>query len=471
MLSIRKQTQRGGNLLAASLCKETDPSRSRLLSLESRLAKDASTWEIFNPSNPSVQDSDECARALSNGVPYVSSPSIGFGEVYCANRIRRMMDTPASHIPLLTSGLSETQCNAARIVLSNHVSILTGGPGTGKTYTLCAIAESMDSIGLSVAYCAPTGTAAKRMSLSTGRPASTIHRLLGYKPSIGFTVNETNPLCYHCVVVDESTMVDSALFHALLRALGNASLIMVGDHNQLPPVSLGNPFHCLVDIVPTAHLTEVRRTDPDGPIGRACVDILSGKLPDQARKGDSGFFMIPRPANTLTDYLLACAIRMNPAVHNVGILSPFNYSCEKINHYFLEHSRLNPIGPYPIMCIKNDYDYEIYNGEVGLSRSFPCNYFRFEGRELEFQPWRDRLSFARTIHKSQGGEWQDVLIHNPRNQFVTRNLVYTAVSRGKSRVAVVGCIESFEHSLSDERCDKRVSLLGELVTGQARVVQ
>lgn len=473
MLSIRKNTQNSkqGNLLSASLCREEDPSRSRLLSLESRLIKTNSIWELYNSSQPSLADEDVAARLTLDECQYVSTESIGYGETFIASKIREMMNTPVSCLRLRTNSLSESQANAATKVLSSKVSILTGGPGTGKTYTLKSIADSLEYAGLSVRWCAPTGTAAKRMSTATGRFASTVHRLLGYKPKTGFGKNEENPLDCDCVVMDEGTMADNPLTYALLKALGDARLILVGDRNQLPPVCSGSPFHSLCNVVPTAELTEVRRTDPDGPIGTACKDILLGKLPEQAKKGESGFFLIPRPAHTLTDYLLHCAMRMNSEVHNVGILSPFNYSCEKLNFHFLEHSRMDSIGAYPIMCVKNDYEEEIFNGEVGLSDRFPCHYYQFEGRSIQFQPWRDRLAFARTIHKSQGGEWNDTLIHNPKNNFVTRNLSYTAVSRGKRRVAVVGCIDSFAKSLTDDRCDKRVTMLGELVTGRARIVQ
>lgn len=464
------------NLLAASMSQS--PSEARTIELACRLEKESSTWEVHDPSFQLTMDNDLVARAEDGitGKLYVSTEATGLSEAWSATKIKKMMANNRT-IALDDTGLSESQAHAARSVLSSNISILTGGPGTGKTYTTNAIARSLRRAGLKVLYAAPTGTAAKRMSLSTGDEACTIHRLLGCKKEGKlwvFARDINSPLHCDVLILDEATMMDAYLFHSVLKALGSARLILIGDANQLPPVGPGSPFHSLIDVVKTARLTEVRRTDPDGPIGMACADIVNGVFPTQAKKGETGFFMVSKCANQIGPSIVKFAQRLSPGyVNNVLIMSPYNHSVELINRHFLEAATQEVIGPYPIMCTANDYEEEIFNGETGLADYWPSKSFHFEGREVRVT-WRHVIAFARTPWKAQGGESDDVILHMPsisREGFLTRNVTYTAVSRGKRRVVVLGDISSFKNSLKEGSRDRRVCLLGKLVTGEVKVLR
>lgn len=369
--------------------------------------------------------------------------------------------------------LAERQNEAIRLALATKVLVITGGPGVGKTTIVNSILRILAAKGVNLLLCAPTGRAAKRMTEATGFEAKTIHRLLEVDPKNGgFKKNADNPIDCELLVVDEASMVDVMLMQALLKALpDDAALLVVGDIDQLPSVG---PGQVLADIiqsgaVPVVRLTEVFRQAAQSRIIMAAHNINKGVMPDLGRpQSDSDFYFVraadPDKAVPTIVNLVKSRIPARfgfDSIRDIQVLCPMNRGGVGARALNIElQSALNPAGEKKIerfgwtfapkdkvMQIENDYDKEVYNGDVGYVQDIDADTgeltANFDGRSVAYEFGElDMLvpAYAATIHKSQGSEYPAVVIPVMTQHYamLQRNLIYTGVTRGKKLVVLVG---------------------------------
>ncbi len=369
--------------------------------------------------------------------------------------------------------LAESQIAAIRLALLSKVLVITGGPGVGKTTIVNAILRILAAKGVKPMLCAPTGRAAKRMSEATGFEAKTIHRLLEVDPRSGsFKRSSDNPLECELLVVDETSMVDILLMQALLRAVpDHAALLIVGDIDQLPSVG---PGQVLADViasraVPVVRLTEVVRQAAQSRIIASAHLINRGSIPDLSRpEGSSDFYFVPAddPETTVARILDLVKTRIPQhfsldAIRDIQVLCPMNRGGVGARSLNIElQAALNPPGERKVerfgwtfapgdkvMQIENDYDKEVYNGDIGyIDDVDPAAgelIARFDGRTVTYGFGElDTLvpAYAATIHKSQGSEYPAVVIPVLTQHYtmLQRNLLYTGVTRGRRLVVLVG---------------------------------
>jgi len=369
--------------------------------------------------------------------------------------------------------LAESQIVAIRLALKSKVVVMTGGPGVGKTTIIRGILRILAAKGTELLLCAPTGRAAKRMTEATGFEAKTIHRLLEVDPkSDGFKRGEDNPLDCDLLVVDEASMVDVLLMQALLKAIPDrAALLVVGDIDQLPSVG---PGQVLADIissgaVPVVRLTEVFRQAAQSRIITNAHRINQGMVPDLSPpESDSDFYFVqaedPETAVARIIELVKTRIPkrfgLDP-IRDIQVLCPMNRGGVGARSLNIElQGALNPAGEHKverfgwtfspgdkIMQVENNYDKEVYNGDIGtidsvdtaegvLAASFDGRTITYEFGELDMLV----PAYAATIHKSQGSEYPAVVIpvHTQHYTMLQRNLLYTGVTRGKKLVVLIG---------------------------------
>jgi exodeoxyribonuclease V alpha subunit len=377
---------------------------------------------------------------------------------------------------------SPSQREAVAAACRSKVLVVTGGPGVGKTTLIRSLTHLSAVHELRIALCAPTGRAAKRLSESTGFPAKTVHRLLEASEG-GFRRNAKMPLDCDLLVVDEASMLDIRLMTALLRALPDeASLLLVGDVDQLPSIG---PGQILADIIasnamPVVHLQEVFRQERESRIITAAHAINRGFVPDLEHQPDSDFYFVEaeNPADALTKMTILVRDRipkrfgLDP-VRDVQVLCPMNRG--RLGTYMLNgelQQIFNPPGPDSIhragwvygpgdkvMQIRNDYDRDVYNGEVGIVREVNREYeeltVSFEDRLVVYS-LRElddlALAYAVTIHKAQGSEYPAVVIPVAAQQasMLGRKLLYTGVTRGSRLVVLVGSRSALEQAVASE---------------------
>lgn len=400
--------------------------------------------------------------------------------------------------------LSPSQAEAVRLMIGAKVSVMTGGPGVGKTSTLDSLLRILMAKGVRVQLAAPTGRAAKRMTEQTGLEARTIHRLLEIDPrNGGFSRNAENPLDCDLVVIDECSMIDVPLMHALLKAVPNrAGLLLVGDVDQLPSVG---PGQVLADViasgcVPVARLTEVFRQASESRIVVNAHRINRGEVPLGAGPGEETDFHLIETEDP--DTALACVTELvarriprrfglDP-LRDIQVLTPMlrgSLGSRNLNH---ELQRiLNPHPPHAIerfgwrfapgdrvMETRNDYDREVFNGDLGqvtrIDEEEGTVIVTFDGRDVIYPFGElDTLmpAFATTIHKSQGSEYPAVVIPVMARHFtmLARNLLYTGVTRGKRLVVLVGQRKAIAMAVRSDGSRRRWTKLREwLVSESAR---
>lgn len=397
--------------------------------------------------------------------------------------------------------LAPEQRAAIMAVTRHSVVVITGGPGVGKTTIVRAVLRLFDEARLNLALAAPTGRAAKRLSETTGHAASTLHRLLEFDPkSSTFLRNEDEPLTADAVLVDEFSMVDTQLAASLVSALrDDARLIVVGDADQLPSVGPGAVLRDLVDAgsVPVVRLQTVFRQDHASHIVKNAHRIQAGLPPQSAaiEQPQADFFVLERrdPVRAADDVVTLVAERipqrfsLDPR-RDVQVLTPMHrgpVGTQVLNQRLQE--ALNPGGPSlasrgqsfrvgdKVMQTHNDYDKEVFNGDIGYIESldeqarlvtvnFDDRRVMFESDELESLV----LAYATSIHKSQGSEYPAVVIPMLTSHFVmlSRNLLYTAVTRAKRLCVLVADPKALRIALAADRREERKTRLAERLRAQ-----
>lgn len=404
--------------------------------------------------------------------------------------------------------LSGRQSAAVKASINNKILIITGGPGTGKTTIINAIIKVYNKMGRKVLLAAPTGRAAKRITEATGREAKTIHRLLEYSPGGasgegGFKRNETNPLETDLVVVDEVSMVDTLLMYHFLKALpAGATLVLVGDIDQLPSVGPGNVLKDIIDAgcVQVIRLNEIFRQSRQSMIIVNAHRINNGEMPFIGRDGESPkdfyFFTIEEPEKVLEKVVSLCREGLvsrfgyNP-LDDIQILTPMHRGTVGVANLNTELQKaLNPTKEEllrggrlfktgdKVMQIRNNYDKDVYNGDIGRvvgidneEQELKVNY---DGRIISYD-FSDLdeivLAYAISVHKSQGSEYPVVImpVLTQHYMLLQRNLFYTGVTRGKKLVILVGTRKALAIAVRNNKPQKRYTLLKKRLRNEIHV--
>ncbi len=434
-----------------------------------------------------------------------------YSEKGVASRLHRMMDTTTSRLQKLSLmppgkwdmlianitseggvALSEQQKRAVHMALTNKVAVLTGGPGTGKTTTLRTIIGILESTGHKFKLASPTGRAAKRLAEATGHPAQTIHRLLGFAPAEGFTYNEDNPLNTDMVVVDEASMIDLVLFYNLLKALRpETHLLLVGDVDQLPSVGAGDVLRDIIRsaICPVSILETIFRQEGGSMIIQNAHRINQGQTPDTSNSSNDFFFFAeedPQEAAQLLVDIVQNRISQkfgHDPLDDIQVLAPMYMG--KIGVNALNDAlqqKLNPPGRKAekllagrlfrvgdkVMQTRNNYEKEVFNGDIGRVHSIDMQEHvlnvMIDGRLIMYD-WleADELvhAFAISVHKSQGAEYPVVVmpILTQHYMMLQRNLLYTAITRAKKMVVLVGTRKAIAIAVNSNEVARRWSAL------------
>ena len=392
---------------------------------------------------------------------------------------------------------AEKQKDAIRYALENKVLIITGGPGTGKTTIVKAILQIFSQMKVNIMLAAPTGRAAKRMSEMTGQAAKTIHRLLEYSlHKHGFQKNEKNPLDCDVLIVDETSMIDTVLMYHLLKAVpATASCIFVGDVNQLPSVGAGNVLNDLMasGAVAVIKLTEIFRQAKASRIIVNAHRINAGELPfvGQSEISDpqNDFYFIEQddPEKVLDIILELASRRVSQrfgfdAIDDIQVLTPMHKGI--VGAVNLNNQLQNVLNPGnggifrgdrtfrvndKVMQIRNNYDKEVFNGDIGRIIAIEPEERRlntcFDNREVvyDFNELDEMvLAYAVSVHKSQGSEYPVVIIPILTQHYILlqRNLIYTAVTRGRNLVVMVGSRRALAIGVKNNQTRQRFTRLG-----------
>ncbi len=401
--------------------------------------------------------------------------------------------------------LAAQQRRAVELACRSKAMVITGGPGVGKTTIINSIVKIMRAKGLKVVLAAPTGRAAKRMSEATRASASTIHRLLVFDPKRGgFRHDASHPLSGDVFIIDEASMLDVTLAWQLIRAIPHeAALVLVGDVDQLPSVGPGCVLRDIIDSgrVPVCRLTEVFRQAARSAIVTNAHRINQGHMPTfplekVASPAETDFYMVQADdPDRAVEVLRALVCEHIPAkfgfdrVDDIQVLSPMQrgvLGCRNLNDVL--QKALNPSGPAverfgwtfrvgdKVMQMVNDYDKDVFNGDIGrvagideveqeLTVTFDGRPVKYDLRELD----ELHLCYATTVHKSQGSEYPAVVlpVHTQHYVMLQRNLLYTAVTRGRKLVVLVGTKKALAIAVRNMDARRRVTMLKQRLQGAA----
>jgi exodeoxyribonuclease V alpha subunit len=391
---------------------------------------------------------------------------------------------------------NDLQRKAINMALNSNLMILTGGPGTGKTTALKGIIQMFKSMNLSIGAAAPTGKASKRMSEVTGLNAKTIHRLLDYNPYYGYGYNEENPLPYDVIIIDEMSMVNVLLMNVLLKAIfPSTKLILVGDVDQLPSIGAGNVLSDCIEsnLISTIRLTEIFRQEEDSEIILKAHAINNGKqIVINNSKPNNNFFVINRGDNdSISNEIISLVTERLPKKYKVDptdiqVLSPMRrfttVGVDELNNKL--QSLLNnnidgiTVGKTifklgdKVMQIKNNYDKEVFNGDVGfitdinlsektITVDYDDNIVTYDKTDMDELV----LAYVSTIHKSQGSEYPIVIIPITRSHYnmLQRNLIYTGITRSKEICILVGQPDMLNYAIGNTKYSVRNTYLKEFL--------
>ncbi|MHB8629840.1 MAG: SF1B family DNA helicase RecD2 [Aggregatilineales bacterium] len=433
-------------------------------------------------------------------------PPLYHSEKGVANRIKTMLASPGSRLRQARTldwsaffeqmtreqniALTPQQQDAVREALLRKVSILTGGPGTGKTTSLRAVIHALEAAHARYALASPTGRAAKRLSEATGRPAQTIHRLLGFKPGIGFLHDENAPLDVDMLVVDEASMLDLVLFYNVLKALmPDTHLLLVGDVDQLPSVGPGDVLHDLIrsQVVHITRLATIFRQAGGSLIIANAHRINKGEMPDLSNQGEDFFLFKAEDADTAADLLVDVVQNRIPKrfgldpIDDIQVLAPMyrgSIGVGALNERL--QAALNPAGSVAerliggrlfrvgdkVIQMRNNYDKEVFNGDLGRIHSIDFTeqtlQVAIDERLVEYD-WADASelthAYAISVHRSQGSEYPAIVLPVMTQHYLLlqRNLLYTAVTRAKRLVVLVGTRKAIAIAVRNDKVMSRYS--------------
>lgn len=493
---VLQELARGGH--CAALCSVLVTQTSALLGVDPSVVEAALQGEI---------DSGALLLDPLRGEPAVYLRRLHDAEQGVARHLQRLSQGEAPWHPIDLEAalpwvaqrtgltLSPSQQEAVRAVVASKVAVITGGPGVGKTTIVNTILRIVRAKGAQVLLCAPTGRAAKRLSESTGLEAKTIHRLLEFDPSnMDFSRGTDEPLDADLVVVDESSMVDIVLMNALLDAVPDgAGLLLVGDVDQLPSVGPGAVLADIIasECVATARLTEIFRQAASSRIIVNAHRINRGEMPLDADAGDTAadfyFLAAETPEDTHTKLMQVVTERipqrfgLHP-MRDVQVLTPMNKGGLGTRSLNVDlQAALNKAGGPrlerfgskfglgdKVIQTVNNYDKEVFNGDIGFIEFIDPQEGKlrvnFDGRGVEYARLdldELALAYATTIHKSQGSEYPAVVIPLSTQHYtmLERNLLYTAVTRGKHLVVIIGQPKALRIAVGTVRAATRLSNL------------
>jgi len=436
-------------------------------------------------------------------------------EVNVARRLETLINSPRQLIQIdiemamqwvqraIGIELADLQKEAIRKAVASKALVLTGGPGTGKTTLLNCIIRILEKKGQRILLASPTGRAARRLSEVTGREAKTIHRLLEYSPSEGgFKRNEENPLEADLVIIDESSMVDILLMNHLLKAVSpTTTLMLVGDIDQLPSVGPGNMLKDVIASgrVETVRLTEVFRQAQESMIVVNAHRVNRGEFPlvrtPEEKKADFYFVARDDPEKALEMVKELCArrlpraFRLNP-FDDIQVITPMHKGVVGVANLNAEMQMLlNPTGNEvsrggrcfrindKVMQTTNNYEKEVFNGDIGrvveIKHEEQTLAVKYEDRIVDYE-WSDLdelvLAYAISIHKSQGSEYPAVVVPILPQHYIMlqRNLLYTAITRAKKLVVLVGSSRAIAMAARNSRVQHRYTALAARLAAEAR---
>jgi exodeoxyribonuclease V alpha subunit len=473
---------------------------------------------LFQISRPAIQKAiDEMVAAkvivtepIGNGASTsaVYMKDLHLAETGLASRLKALLSLPIEPAAIkadrisrevhekLAINLSAEQIQVLEEVFSHRIVIITGGPGTGKTTLLRSISTIFENQGKRVLLSAPTGRAARRMAEVTRKKAGTIHRLLGYNfTDGGFLRNRDNPLDADAVIIDEASMVDTLLmYHLVIAVPVSAALVLVGDTSQLPSVGPGNVLADMIDSgrIPVFYLNKIFRQDTESAIVANAHNVRRGAPPVCTNPngfedlGDFYFIEQSDPNRVAARIVRLCReelpgkFNLDP-IHDIQVLTPMHKgSVGTINLNQMLQKALNPqpvslealgnafkIGD-KVMHLINNYQKEVYNGDIGIissidrqNKELAVDYY---GRTVAYTADEfDQIStaYAVSVHKSQGSEYPVVIVPLVTQHYVLlqRNLLYTAMTRGKKLVILIGTKKALHIALNNDKPHRRLSSL------------
>ena len=453
---------------------------------------------IIDDLNEDIEEFRENNKAVYLAKFHLSETSI-------ANRLKRLITASKSIRNIDTEKalewvqkqlyieLANKQIEAIKCAIDSKVMVITGGPGTGKTTIINAILRIFEKLKIRIMLAAPTGRAAKRMSEATGHEAKTIHRMLEYSiQKGGFQKNDEDPLKCDLLIIDEASMIDTILMHHLLKAIPKeATFILVGDVNQLPSVGAGNVLNDIISsaALPVVELNEIFRQAKESEIIVNAHRINNGQMPVvKSSKAESDFYFIERqdPEEVLNIILELSKERIPKKFgfdpfDEIQVLTPMHRGVVGAGNLNNELQQILNPGEGgllrgtrnfrvndKVMQIKNNYDKEVFNGDIGKITRIDLESqqvsITFDGRNVDYdytELGEIVLAYAVSIHKSQGSEYPAVIIPilTLHYMLLQRNLIYTAVTRGRKLVVIVGTKKALAIGVRNNKTEKRYTCL------------